>query len=407
MFAWQKMDAARVFLVYSGLMSLSFTLVFTVNLFYQAETVGLNPFQLVLVGTVLEATAFVFEIPTGVLADTYSRRLSVILGVVLLGLGILIQGFFPLFGAILLSQLVMGIGYTFISGAGDAWIADEVGVDRAGQVFIQAGQVGRVVGLVCIFISVGLATIHIALPMVVGGVVMLGLAGFLSLFMGETGFTPTPREDRSTWHAMTGTFSDGVKLVRMRPILLSFIFMSLLYGIFSEGFDRLWTPHLLDNFAFPTFGNLEPIVWFGVIDVVGALMGMAGAEVVRRRVDMNHPKQISQTLILCYAGMSAAIVGFALVGSFGGALVFLWLAGVLRSVAGPLDATWLNYNLDSSVRATVISMNAQTNAFGQIFGGPMVGAVATRGSLRLAMIIVGMLVAPLVWMTARASRQQI
>ena len=55
---------------------------FTVSAVYFVQEVGLNPLELVLLGTVMEATIFLFEIPTGVIADTYSRRLSLIIGCV-------------------------------------------------------------------------------------------------------------------------------------------------------------------------------------------------------------------------------------------------------------------------------------------------------------------------------------
>src|SRR5215510_14843319 len=82
-----KIDALRVYLIYSGAESLFFAIVLTFNLVYQSVKVGLSRLQLVLVGTVLEAVIFVFEIPTGVVADVYSRRLSVIIGAFLVGVG--------------------------------------------------------------------------------------------------------------------------------------------------------------------------------------------------------------------------------------------------------------------------------------------------------------------------------
>ena len=84
----KKFDAYPVYLILEGASALFFTMVFTVNMVYQATVVNLNPLQLVLVGTVLETTAFLCEVPTGVVADVYSRRLSVIIGIFLLGVGI-------------------------------------------------------------------------------------------------------------------------------------------------------------------------------------------------------------------------------------------------------------------------------------------------------------------------------
>ena len=76
----------QVFYLTAFLQSFSFAVVFTIIMVFQVETAGLSPLQLVLVGTALELSAFVFEIPTGVVADVYSRRLSVIIGIFITGL---------------------------------------------------------------------------------------------------------------------------------------------------------------------------------------------------------------------------------------------------------------------------------------------------------------------------------
>ena len=81
----KKLDAYLVYLSMEGGMSFFLSGIFAANLIYQVTTVGLNPLQLVLVGTVLEATAFLCEVPTGVVADVYSRRLSIIIGYLMIG----------------------------------------------------------------------------------------------------------------------------------------------------------------------------------------------------------------------------------------------------------------------------------------------------------------------------------
>src|SRR5664279_6191056 len=141
---WRKSDSYRVYLILSGAAALFFSTIFTVNLVYQAQVVGLTPLQLVLVGTTLETVCFLFEIPTGIVADLYSRRLSVIIGLLLIGVGFTIEGSLPIFGAVLLSQVFWGIGATFTSGALDAWIVDEVGTERMGTVFVRGAQIGQI-----------------------------------------------------------------------------------------------------------------------------------------------------------------------------------------------------------------------------------------------------------------------
>ena len=106
----RKLNAFAVYLLMEGGTSLFFSMIVAVNMIYQVTTVGLNPLQLVLVGTVLEATAFVFEVPTGIVADVYSRRLSIIIGYVLVGLGFVLEGLVPRFEAILLAQELLANG---------------------------------------------------------------------------------------------------------------------------------------------------------------------------------------------------------------------------------------------------------------------------------------------------------
>ncbi|MYE25654.1 MAG: hypothetical protein F4X87_00245, partial [Chloroflexi bacterium] len=69
-----KADAYKLYLLAMGISAFATTLAYTVHLVYQVKQVGLNPLQLVLVGTTLELTALLTEIPTGVVADVYSRR---------------------------------------------------------------------------------------------------------------------------------------------------------------------------------------------------------------------------------------------------------------------------------------------------------------------------------------------
>ena len=117
-----------------------FFLMHSVNLLYYATVVNLDPLQMVLVGTTAAITVFVFEVPTGVVADLKSRRLSIIIGYALMGLGLILEGTFPLFWTVLVAQVIGGIGWTFTSGAEQAWMVDELGSKRAGEAFVRGSQ---------------------------------------------------------------------------------------------------------------------------------------------------------------------------------------------------------------------------------------------------------------------------
>jgi hypothetical protein len=91
-----------------GATSLFVAMTYTVELIYQARTVGLTPFQLVLAGSVNQGVSFLAQAPTGALADLYSRRWAIVVGLLLIGTGFLIEGLIPAFGAVLVAQSLWG-----------------------------------------------------------------------------------------------------------------------------------------------------------------------------------------------------------------------------------------------------------------------------------------------------------
>jgi len=389
-------DALAIFLLIKGVESFALSLVFTINLVYQVTQVGLNPLQLVLVGTALELTVFCCEIPTGIVADVYSRRLSVILGFVLLGMGTLIEGSFPLFSAIILAMVISGLGYTFLSGATSAWIVDEIGQERASDAFLRGSQVAQVMSFVGIFVSVAIASINLQLAIITGGVLLVLLAIVLMLIMPENGFQRVPKSERESWSDLFATFRAGVKLVRARRILLVILLIALIYGAFTEGFDRLWTAHILTNFTLPPLGQFDEIVWFGIINAVFMPVTLMATELVRRRVDLTSSYAVARILAYVYAGMILSVLLFTLGNAFGLILLGLWVTGMLRTVAHPLMEAWINQHTESKVRATVLSIWGQTDALGQIAGGPVVGTIGVLAGVRVAITISALMLTPLI-----------
>ncbi|HSK66678.1 MAG TPA: MFS transporter, partial [Anaerolineales bacterium] len=294
MFSNLKLSARFVYLFIEFSASTFFSMMFVVTSLYEATVAGLTPVQLILVGTTLEVSAFLFEVPTGIVADVYSRRLSIIIGYVLMGAGFLVEGLFPSFLPILLAQVIWGLGYTFTSGASQAWISDEIGEDEANKLFLRARQVGLSAALVGMFLAMLIGASNVALPLQVGavGVILIGLT--LMFIMPETGFHPTPREDRNTWQHMWHTFRQGVDTVRGRPRLINIVFIGLFYGIYSEGFDRLWVKHLLDTFELPMFFGNNQVAFFAALRVAGTLLTILLVHFVERRVDSTRPSAIGR-----------------------------------------------------------------------------------------------------------------
>jgi MFS transporter, DHA3 family, tetracycline resistance protein len=123
-----RISAHRLWYLSEGAVwGFAWSLLFTVAAVYFVRDVGLSPFEFVMLGTAMELAFFAFEVPTAVVADTYSRRVSVVIGTLLLGISMVLFSAFATFEPILLASALMGFGWTFTSGAFDAWLADEVG----------------------------------------------------------------------------------------------------------------------------------------------------------------------------------------------------------------------------------------------------------------------------------------
>ncbi len=391
----------------NGVGTFAFALFSTISAIYRIQEAGLNPLELVLVGTVLELSAFLFEVPTGVVADVYSRRLSVLIGFALTGLGFAVEASNPMLGTILLAQVIWGVGFTFTSGAAEAWIVDELGGRDVGRVFLRSAQISQLAALLGIVLSVSLATVFVALPMFVAGGLFVALSGILAFWMPETGFRPRPREERGSWSTMRRTLGVGVAAVRSRPALVLILLVALFTGTSSEPLDRLWEIHLLESFTFPDLWGLDPVLWFGIINGAALLLGVGATELIRRRVDIEDPRAAVRVLLLLNGLLVASVLGFALAGSFFLAVAAYWGTRVFRRTTGPLLATWTNQQLESSVRATVLSMRTQADSLGQVVGGPALGALATWASVRWTFVSVALLLLPVQALYRRARRTEI
>jgi DHA3 family tetracycline resistance protein-like MFS transporter len=396
--------AVPVYLLLSGLGSLFFAMIVTVNLLYHVETVGLSPLQLVLVGTTLEAVIVLFEIPTGVVADLVSRRRSILIGNALIGVGFIVEGSIPAFGTILAAQVLWGIGYTFTSGATEAWITDEVGEDNVGPVLLRGNQAGMFGGLAGILLGTGLGLVAIQLPIVLGGAGYLLLAVVLLRIMPETRFHPTPKEDRSTWHHMVEIARDGLAIARSRPVVRVMLVTYFLLGLSSEAFDRLWTKHLIDSFAFPDLPwDNDLVLWFGIIGLSGTVLSLLAAEALKRF----HPESLgpgtpTRMLATLAAGRVLATVLFVLAGSLWLAVGAFWLRGLVMTGFYPIGEAWLNRNIESRTRATVLSFTEQVASVGEIGGGPPLGWVGSRFGVVSAIVTSALIYMPAIAVFARA-----
>ena len=398
----RRADATRLYYVLQLLLSMPTWVVMSV---YLVQELHLSPLQLVLMGTAMEGAVFLFEFPTGVVADTYSRRLSLIIGYLGMGLAWVVVGLVSTAWVIIALWAVWGIAYTFTSGAWQAWLTDEVGIDKASRLFLIGARlryVGALAGL-GIQVAIGVAW-SLRAGVIAGGAVTV-LCGLICIVaMPETGFRRKPRAERgSAFAEMRTTATSGIRYAWAAPVILLLVGVELFMGMSSEAFDRLKEAHFLRDIGLPAIGNLDPVIWFGIFWVVGMIFGFVATTWLIRRFERGGRRVVTSSIFTLTAMELAAMLVFALTGSTWLAIAALLGVFFARDLQGPLYTIWLNEQIrNSSVRATVLSISGQANAIGQAVGGPVLGWIGNVWGIGTGLATGACAIAPALGLYGRA-----
>ncbi|SEN88345.1 MFS transporter, DHA3 family, tetracycline resistance protein [Paenisporosarcina quisquiliarum] len=346
-------------------------MVFTLNAIYYVTQADLNALQLILIGTIMEISVLLFEMPTGLYADHFGRKRSLALGTIIIGLAHVIEGSTPEFWAIAFSSAMWGIGWTFISGAEQAWIADELDGTNLETTFLRGSQFSSFARFAGILASVAIAAFwSVQTAIIFAGVMLIALAVWAFIKLPETKFVRVTREKGvSGITHMINTIKVGLSQIRGKTMLVSIAVVTLLWGLASEGFDRLYGAHFITNFD---LSEDESIYWFGAFYAIAFILNIG----VLHFVEKNVKGRYADVLLLTNAVLTGTMLIFAWTGHFWLAVAMYWVTSALRNVNYPLMSIITNEQIESKGRATTLSMFGQLDAFGQIVGGPLVGLFA-------------------------------
>ena len=192
--------------------------------------------------------------------------------------------------------------------------------------------------------------------------------------------------------------------VKAHHVLFLILGTAALHGASTEGFDRLADYHLLKDIGLPAIGNLNRVVWFGILDGVALLLGLGALTLVKRRTHLNGNAHVARILRWLDVLVIVCVVVFGLSGAFWLAVLTMWFVGALRSVREPVFSAWINQGLDPKSRATINSMGSQSDAVGQAAGGPVLGLIG-NASVPLALVVSGLFQLPSLLLYARAIKR--
>lgn len=346
---------------------------------YLVVDAGLSPAELVLIGSVQGVFALIFEVPAGVFADTVSRKWSLVISQVLMGTAMLTTGLVHSFPALLATQVLWGISWTFASGSDVAWITDELDQpDQTTAVLARAAR-AQLTGAATGLIALGLLAwaTRRDFTIVIAGAAMMSLALYIAIRFTEHNFVPIRT---ARWSASWTTFRRGLTLVRRsRAILLIFAATFLVNGALSAG--RLTQKRLVD-LGLPS--DPDPIVWFTGLGVIGLIVGATALRLIVHRIDGAHAGT-DYALAAVVGVLSALMLAFAR-DPVVGAIAVVLLAGIVNPLTRVISTIWVNSRTTADVRATTHSFLAQLEYLGEIICGLTIAAIARLTTVSLALV---------------------
>jgi MFS family permease len=382
-------SVVRVYLALSGLFTLSASVIWGVNTLFLLDA-GLDIFEVFIANAAFTAGMVLFEIPTGVVADTAGRRRSFLLSAVTLLVGTLgyvaiaaTGGGLVLFVA---ASLVLGLGFSFYSGAVEAWLVDALHATgfqgQLERVFARGEMVSGVAMLVG---SVGggvLGNFDLAWPFLARACLLAAVFVVGLVAMHDIGFTPRATSLSALPGEMNRVLQASVQFGwRARPVRLLML-VSLVQGVFTMWGFYAWQPYFLELLG-------RDAVWVaGVVSALTALSTIAGNGLVEFFTRFCGRR--TTILIAAMLVLAATAVGVGLAGSFWLALVLLLVLSAADGVAMPVQQAYLHDVIPSAQRATVVSSVSLMGSAGGIGGQLGLGYIARAQSIAAGYVAGGL-----------------
>ncbi len=405
------MTAKRIIRTYLGVAAsttLAQSLIWGVNTLFLLS-VGLDIFQVMLVNAAYTVAQVIFEVPTGVVADTVGRRASYLLavGVILVstllyvGFGLAGYGVWPFAAA----SALLGIGYTFYTGAVDAWMVDalhSVGYEgKLDPIFARYGITFGIFMLVGTTLGGFLGQVDLWIPYVARAAVLVPAFLIGVFLMRDLGFKGRALTLGSFGGETRKIATAGVTYGLGDRVVRFIMFASLVQGVFFMYGFYSWQKYFLDLLG-------QDLVW--VTGVIAALVGLTqilGNAFVGRITARVSDRGL--ILMVCTGVSTVAIVGAALVQQFWIAVPLYLVSAVSFGISMPVKQGWLNARIPSEQRATIISLDALFGDVGSTGGQVGLGWLSQTVSIPFAWLVGGVTQAlgiPLLGVARRAERAE-
>jgi MFS family permease len=396
----------RVYLVLLLLHTLAASFIWGINTLFLLDA-GLTNAEAFAANAFFTAGLVLFEVPTGVIADMRGRRLSYLLGTLTLALStllyLLMWRIAAPFWAWALASALLGLGFTFFSGAVQAWLVDALkahGYEGALDPVFARGEIVEGVAMLGGSVLGGYVAqaTNLGVPYVLRAAALALSFATAFLLMHDVGFTPKHdggplRQAKTILHGAI-RYGFGNRPVRWVMIASAFTDGVSIYGFYAM------QPYLLDLYGDPKA--------YGVAGLSAAIVGgaqIAGGLLVSRLLHLL-PRRTTWLLMAVLAS-SVTLVLIGLVPRFPVAVGLLVVWGLLFATVTPVRQAYLNELIPSDQRATGLSFDSLMGSGGGVVVQPVLGKAADVWGYSASYVCcatIQLMAAPFIWLVRRERR---
>ncbi|MCK4403674.1 MAG: MFS transporter [candidate division Zixibacteria bacterium] len=337
----------------------------------------INLFQIALLAAVFEASILLFEMPTGMVADIYGRKISVVLSSLVSLISGLIFIFFPFLTGFIVAGIIAGLGETLRSGALEAWLVDSLkheGREEKQKRAFSQGTKFKILGNLSGLILGGyLASVNMKLVWLPFTIVFFVLCLFLIKKMKED-----YKLERTISHKVISKFSETIRqslnVLKAQKIIFALILLALFSEFSFETISQFWQVHFDENLSIPT-------QYFGWILAIASILTILFIDKVTT-LSERFIHEISSLIILEFLFLVSLLL-VALTASPLLAVMFFILLQAFRNFKEPIFLDLYNKRIPSQQRATLLSFQSLVGSGGEVLAGLCIGMVAQRFGLRI------------------------
>jgi MFS family permease len=355
--------------------TLATSLIWGINTIFLLDA-GLNNVEAFTANAFFTAGMVIFEVPTGIVADTIGRRMSYLLGTLTLSgaslIYVLLWQIEAPFWEWAVASLLLGLGFTFFSGAIEAWLVDALkATDYKGdlETVFGRGQIVTGIGMLTGSVAGGFLAQQVSLgfPFVLRGVILLVMFVAAFRLMHDVGFTPEKggRPIAEMRKIASNSIDYGWRVPAVKWLMVEALFTG---GVGVYGFYAL-QPYLLELYGDP---HAYEIAGLAAAIVAGAqiLGGMAAPRIrgqFRRR---------TSALLLMAAGSAITLALIGSIQSFWPVIGLTTVWALLFAATMPIRQTYINGMIPSKQRATILSFDSMMSSSGGVWTQPVLGKAA-------------------------------